>query len=74
MADEFKPLIAGKWLTAFMWIFIVLAAVSLIWFILYATHSKRKLPKTSISGMVITSLLIAIALQLIMIETEFNLV
>lgn len=71
MAD-FTPLIAGKWLTISMWVFIVLAMVSLIWFIMYATLSKKKVPKTSVSGILITSLLFAIAIQLIFIENHIS--
>ncbi len=67
---SFKPLIAGRWLTIFMWVFSIIAIISLIWFVLYATRSKKREPKTSITGVVFTSLLIAIAAQLIMIENN----
>ena len=69
----FKPLIAGKWLTFFTWFFSILAIVSLIWFILYATNSKKKVARTSATGIIVSSLLFGIALQFIMITNDINL-
>jgi O-antigen/teichoic acid export membrane protein len=69
---SFKPLIAGKWLTFFTWFFSILAIVSLIWFILYATNSKKKVARTSTVGIVISSLLLSIAIQLILIKNDID--
>jgi hypothetical protein len=70
---SFKPLIAGKFLTFFTWFFSILAIVSLIWFILYATNSKKKVARTSAAGIIFSSLLVGIAIQLIMIKNDINL-
>jgi len=67
---EFDPLISGKWLTFLYWFFIILAIGSVIWYFMYLTSSKKRIAKTTAFGFIITSTLLAFAIQMILVKEE----
>jgi len=66
----YSPLISGGFLTFFMWLFIIIAIASALWFITYVNNSKVRTAKTTYTAVVITALSWAIALTLITVKYD----
>lgn len=66
----YKGMLFGGWLTFVLVLFIILAIAALIWFVLYVEMSQRKNWKMVTIIIVINSLLVAFAIQLILLKAN----
>jgi len=68
----FSPLISGGFLTFFMWLFIIIALASIIWFIAYVNNSKVQNAKTVFSAVLVSALSTAVALTFITVKYHIH--
>ncbi len=66
----YKGMLFGGWLTFVLVLFIVLSIIAIVWFVLYVEMSQRKNWKMVTLIIVINSLLVAFAIQLILLKVN----
>ena len=67
---EYKGMLFGGWLTFLLVLFIILAIAGIIWFILYVEMSQRKNWKMVTFIVILNSLIVAFAIQLILVKAQ----
>jgi len=68
--EAYKGMLFGGWLTFLIVLFIILAIAGIIWFVLYVEMSQRKSWKMVTLIVVLNSLVVAFAIQLILVKAQ----
>jgi len=62
--STYRGILAGGWLSFFTMIFTIAAVGAIIWFVFYNEVSREKTRKNTIIGIILTSIVVGLAIQL----------
>ena len=62
--STYRGILSGGWLSFFSFIFTLAAIVAIFWFLFYYEASREKTRKNTIIGIILTSTVVGLAVQL----------